>query len=187
MVCAGGFAGVVTGLTSGLIGIDIEFNRCYASGDVSLIDPDGVGPLNATWNSGGFSGYVYAITTNVLSVTIKNSVAANSKVILNPALSRTYINNARLIGFNDTPALTLTLDNNRANSGMLLADGAPTSTHADSPEDMLGGTVWGKGVPNTAASSGLKNAATWTALGWSADIWDFSTVPSLGRPVLKKN
>lgn len=30
------------------------------------------------------------------------------------------------------------------------------------------------------------NTATFSGLGWSSDVWDFSTVPTLGRPMLKK-
>ncbi|MDR0538992.1 MAG: hypothetical protein LBG74_00595, partial [Spirochaetaceae bacterium] len=162
--------------------IAITFDRCYASGDVEVINSDGA-VISSTQYAGGFVG---GIGTNAggitgLTVELKNSVAAGSKVV-SPAMSGE--NQGRLAGFVSSNAnVNVTFSDNIANALMLVGDG--TLTHSDDEADRAGTTKWGKGVPNTAALGGLKNATTWTALGWSGDTWDFTPLSQGKWPALR--
>ncbi|MDR0527103.1 MAG: hypothetical protein LBG79_04735, partial [Spirochaetaceae bacterium] len=164
----GAFMGDIVGNS----GITITFDRCYASGNVEVKNS---GTLAAGVNQYA-SGFVGAIgtNTNLSTVEIKNNVAASSKVI---SPLEAEANQGRLAGY-IRAGTNVTFTNNIANIDMRIGDGS--STHSDTPSDSAGTTKWGKGVQNTTASGGLKNAVTWTALGWSNTVWDFDGLTKSG-------
>ncbi|MDR0539038.1 MAG: hypothetical protein LBG74_00825, partial [Spirochaetaceae bacterium] len=186
-VFAGGFIGDECSNTTNT---EILIEQCYAAGNISIASlPETTVHSNYMRGTGGFIGMIWKQGSGTNNVTIKNSAAVGSSVILNPLSGghATVTDSSRFAGYALNTYNIVTFENNIANSGMLVGDG--TSTHSDDSTDAQGTTKWGRGVANTTA--GLKNSTTWTTaaptgLGWSADTWDFSTVPSLGRPLLKK-
>jgi hypothetical protein len=195
--------------TGGFIGrgeSNIEFTNCYATGAISVValngantyvggfigftyagsDPNvrmtncySAGTVSATFtaaspsalNVGGFSGGF--LTTNA-NAYIQNCVAIGTDV---SATSNGTINIGRIVGTVSANKLT----GNYALSSMSVTknDTADTTVSSGTETDKNGA-----GKTDNAAAGGLRNAATWTGLSFSPDVWDFSGLAT-GWPVLK--
>jgi hypothetical protein len=180
-VFAGGFIGDEC---SNNTTTNILIEKCYAAGNISIASlPMTTVHDNYMRGTGGFIGMIWR-RSGTNNVTIKNSAAVGSSVILNPLSggNATVNDSSRFAGYAIITNNNVTFENNIANNGMLVGDG--TSTHSDDSTDAQGTTKWGRGVANDA--NGLKKVATWTTgLGWDSTVWDFSGLSQGKWPTLR--
>ncbi|MDR0551217.1 MAG: hypothetical protein LBG72_04270, partial [Spirochaetaceae bacterium] len=182
-IFAGGFVGIIHRGTSAII------ENCYATGTVTAINPAplidakyNVSGAHGTFAAGGFVGFIHP--ANVQAPVIKNCAALGAKAVAvhaNAAIDPAEYGAGRFCGLDKR---TSVFTNNFARRDMRTGD-------------TLDGTAnTSNGDANTKEGAAkdfddFKQLATWTnppssgGLGWSADIWDFSTVPTQGSPVLK--
>jgi hypothetical protein len=138
----------------------LTIEHCYAAGDVVLTKS--VGTEANFMYAGGLIGY------NKVAATISNSAALNPSVTVDGASTIPRAGN-RISGLGGS------LQNNYGLSTMKtgVAPGGEVSGAADDVN----------GADKTLTE--FKAATPWTTLGFDTAIWDFGTIPTLGRPVLK--
>jgi hypothetical protein len=169
---AGGLIGIEGNYMYSPIGSPLVIENCYSSMEIV------VNKTNASshTDAGGLIGYL-ANSNN--GSRIINSAALNPKVLAIVPSGTVY--NRRVIGwyntFNTSGGAQLST---YALAGML------TGTTAD------GKIIEGDGAANSAdglskTEANFKDQATWTALNFSTDKWDFSSIPAKGYPTLKQD
>jgi len=139
----------------------LTIDHCYTTGTIALTK-SGTANVGGTMYAGGLLGYFVNGT-----VAISNSAALNESVTFNDVYTKSA---KRIVGYGTT-----SLTNNYGLKTMLtgVAPGGEVSGAA--------GDV--NGADKTLTE--FKTTTPWTALGFDTAIWDFSTIPTLGRPVLK--
>jgi hypothetical protein len=209
---AGCFAGVVGANVSGPQNWHVTITNSYASGNL-VIDYKNRTAFNTSFstNVGGFVGGVRRVGT----IVVENCAYVGNKIVVLRSSSDGLIGMGRIYGGTsrsageivDTAGSTFT--NNIARLGITYGATTAAADQGTANNDVGtlsetaqngtygGGTTFGPGIDGYGVSSGaLNQTSTWgtktpdangfAGLGWSQDIWDFSTVASLGRPVLKK-
>ncbi|MDR0552352.1 MAG: hypothetical protein LBG72_10170 [Spirochaetaceae bacterium] len=189
---AGAFLGSLGGIEGSGGTHTVVIENCYAQGNVINKSTRAVWSTGRELSAGGFVG---GVRTGA-NLTIHNSIALTEKVltIAGAGADTTLVKNGRILGgLNNSGGssggfwVTQSYSNVLARSGMITGTAEPGTANT-TPGSAT--TIEGKAVD----PSNFTNAAFWTnaaqadgsgGLGWSAAIWDFSTVPALGRPVLK--
>jgi hypothetical protein len=155
---AGGFIGVSYGPS-------VTIENCYSAGTISYTITDSA--QTTAMNIGGFVG---SFDISATTTYIKNSAALNTSV---SAVSAKTINIGRVMGGGQEGRL----------SGNFALDGMAVKVN-NATQTISGGLATNKnGLAKTAAE--FKTTTPWTALSFSTAIWDFGTIPTLGRPTLK--
>jgi hypothetical protein len=173
-------------LAGGLVGgaglsVNMTITNCYASGNVVANTSNRTAwTANYDVHSSGLVGCA-KIGEAMTKLEITNSAALNQQVLALPDAQQTYVNqthSGRILS--DTARIgTLSLTNNFALKDMVTGStaavypGASVVGAADAPE----------GLGKTLAQ--FEAEETWEALNFSQDIWDFSTISALGRPLLR--
>ncbi|GMO23115.1 MAG: hypothetical protein Pg6A_10270 [Termitinemataceae bacterium] len=199
---AGCFAGGIGSNVPGYENWHVTIRNSYASGNL-VIDYKNRTAFNANFstNVGGLVGGIRKVGT----IVVENCAYIGNKIVVLRSSSDGLIGMGRIYGgtnrsagqIGDTANSTFT--NNIARLGITY--GATTSASDQGTANNNAGTLtetaqngimvgntFGPGIDGSGVSStALTQTSTWgTTLGWSQTIWDFSTVGSLGRPVLKK-
>jgi hypothetical protein len=189
---AGAFIGGIGGVEGATVTHTVIFENCYASGNVINKSSRGTWTNGRELSAGGFIG---GIRTGA-NITIRNSIALSEKVltIAGPGANMDLVKNGRILGgLNNSGGGSGGFFGTQTYSNVLVRSGMITGTAEPGTANTTPGsatTIEGKAVD----PSNFTNSTFWTnaaqadgsgGLGWSEAIWDFSTVPALGRPVLK--
>jgi hypothetical protein len=201
----GCFIGVVGSWNDGYENWTTTIRNSYSSGNLSLdyMNRTTWGNVYST-NVGGLIGGVRRTGTLI----VENCAYVGTKLAVERIDATGLVHVGRIFGgtnksggkIYNPPGSTFT--NNIARLGVIASSNfgvtiddagtlSETARNAISDNGPYGPVIHGYGVTANA----LTQTGTWTTqsadaggfvgLGWSADIWDFSTVPSLGRPVLR--
>jgi hypothetical protein len=196
-----GLGGIV-GVQGSANGIAVPWNllieNCYSSGEI-VMDCTG----RTSWANPPGVGGIFGMVRRASDITIRNSAALNPKLLVLTTggyEGSPFIN--RLYGYTHlTPYNSATFTNNVALLGMRTGGTAidDESCENNEPGALIETAVRTTGSLGTAgygvSASDLRLSATWTnsagdltafsGLGWDTDIWNFSNVTTLGRPVLR--
>jgi hypothetical protein len=171
----------ILGAYSALNLTGVTINNCYSTTNIEIHNT--AASMSVERSAGGLVGKIRQVGTSAGTLTINNCIALNPKAISGDTTLASYTYSNRVIGYNERTNVAPTL-NTYALKGMLV--GTTDAGTADN-SDGLATDVVGEGKTADTETGGLLKAATWAALGFSTDVWDFSplTAQVPGWPTLK--